>query len=202
MGQGINENPKAQVILETDGEVILYKDFFNLDERDRLFQALYSEIIWQQETIQLFGKKYQVPRLIAWYGDRDKVYTYSGIAHTPQAWNSTLFLIKNRLETLLRAKFNSVLLNLYRDGQDSMAWHSDDEPELGKNPTIASVSFGATRRFSLKHKHIKERKVELELSSGSLLLMQGETQHYWKHQIPKTKKPVGARINLTFRTIQ
>lgn len=190
------------IIVSMDGEVIFYKDFFNIDESDELFAELYSGTQWQQDTIQIFGKCTPLPRLTAWYGDEGKSYTYSGIEQHPQPWTPTLSSIKARIEKVADVTFNSVLLNLYRHGKDSVSWHSDDEPELGKNPIIGSVSFGETRRFSLKHKQIKDRKVEIDLPHGSFLLMRDETQHYWRHQISKTTKAVSPRINLTFRIIQ
>lgn len=194
--------PEEKVIISMDGEVIFYKNYFNLNESDRLFSELYADIKWQQKTIQIFGKRNLLPRLTAWYGDEGQSYIYSGIEHNPEPWNPALSLIKERIEKVAQVRFNSVLLNLYRNGRDSVAWHSDDEPELGQNPIIASVSFGGTRCFSLKHKQIKQRKVEIDLPHGSLLLMRGETQHHWQHQIAKTTKSVSPRINLTFRIIK
>ncbi|MGD2181846.1 alpha-ketoglutarate-dependent dioxygenase AlkB family protein [Lusitaniella coriacea] len=196
-----NTKQSGKVILSTDGEVILYENFFTAKESDRLFNNLHSHIQWQQDTIQMFGKSIPLPRLTAWYGDEGKSYNYSGIKQYPKPWIPELSLIKNRIEQVVKVKFNSVLLNLYRNGKDGMDWHSDDEPELGKNPIIGSVSLGGTRRFLLKHKKMKVQKVETELSHGSLLLMCGETQHHWQHRVPKTAKTVEPRINLTFRII-
>ncbi len=197
-----NNHLQRRVIIETDGQVILYPDLFNRQDSNGLFSDLCDRIQWRQETIQIFGKRMSVPRLTAWYGDEGKFYTYSGIEHHPQPWIPPLKSIKSKVEEISDVTFNSVLLNLYRTGKDSMAWHSDDEPELGKNPIIASVSLGATRRFSLRHKTAKDRKVHLDLTNGCLVLMQGETQHRWQHQIPKTSQSVQPRINLTFRTIK
>lgn len=191
-----------QKIIETDGEALFYPNFFNQEESDLFFSDLFSNIKWKQEIIKMFGKKMPIPRLTAWYGDEGKFYIYSGIKHQPEKWNETLNKIKHKVDKLANICYNSVLLNLYRHGQDSMAWHSDDELELGQNPIIASVSFGATRRFSLKHKNKPTHRVSLDLTHGSLLLMQGETQHYWLHQISKTKRNVEPRINLTFRIIK
>ncbi|MDB9476213.1 alpha-ketoglutarate-dependent dioxygenase AlkB family protein [Dolichospermum circinale] len=188
-----------KTIISTDGEVILYQNFFNTQESSQLFEDLSSKVKWKQEIIQIFGKKMPIPRLTAWYGDEGKSYTYSGIEQHPEPWNTTLQFIKSKVEEIAKVSFNSVLLNLYRHGKDSVSWHSDDEPELGKNPIIASVSFGATRRFSLRHKHSKNHRIAIDLTSGSLLLMQGETQHFWQHQIAKTAKEIQPRINLTFR---
>lgn len=134
-------------------------------------------------------------------GDVGKSYTFSGIQLNPESWTPTLLKIKARVEAIANVSFNSVLLNLYRDGNDGISWHSDAEPELGQNPIIASVSFGELRRFLFKHKYQKDLKEEIALTHGSFLLMSGTTQHFWQHQIPKTKKKVNSRINLTFRTI-
>ena len=142
------------------------------------------------------------PRLNAWYGDPGCRYGYSGTRFEPLPWTETLTDIKERLTATLGVAFNSMLANRYRDGRDSVAWHSDDEPELGRNPVIASVSLGATRRFTLKHKSRRDiRPLAVDLTHGSLLVMSGPTQHQWLHQIAKTTRIVGERINLTFRYI-
>lgn len=195
-------NPQQTAIIDTDGEVIFYPNFFSIEESDRLFSDLYSTVKWRQDTIHIYGKKIPLPRLTAWYGDEGRSYTYSGIEQHPEPWTPTLTSIKLKAEEASGVTFNSVLLNLYRHGKDSVSWHSDDEPELGENPIIASVSFGGSRRFFLKHKTSENRKVALDLCNGSLLLMKGETQHFWKHQISKTSKFVEPRINLTFRVIK
>ena len=188
--------------LMPDGEVAIYRNFFNRIESDQIFQALLSKIKWRQDKMKLYGKEFELPRLTAWYGDDGKSYTFSGIPMNPDAWTPTLLSIKSRIEEVTQAKFNSVLLNLYRSGKDGVSWHSDDEPELGKNPIIASVSFGETRRFQLRHKLDKSLdKVEITLTHGSLLIMKGSTQHLWQHQIPKSAKSLRERINLTFRII-
>jgi alkylated DNA repair dioxygenase AlkB len=197
----VENQVNKKTIISTDGEVILYPNFFSAKEGNQLFSDLYSSVNWKQEIIQFFGKQMPIPRLTAWYGDEGKSYTYSGIEQHPESWNTTLKLIKSKIEEIAQVNFNSVLINLYRDGKDSVSWHSDDEPELGENPIIASVSFGATRRFSLRHKHLKNHKIDIDLASGSFLLMQGETQHFWQHQIAKTAKEIQPRINLTFRII-
>jgi alkylated DNA repair dioxygenase AlkB len=186
-----------------DGEVIFYPAFFPVPEADQLFQTLLQETHWQQDTIKIQGRSIRLPRLTAWYGDRSVTYTYSGITLLPHPWTPTLLTLKSRLETLTPIRFNSVLLNLYRDGRDSVAWHSDDEAELGSEPAIGSVSLGGTRRFSLKHKFRRELgRIDLDLAHGSVLMMQGATQKYWLHQVPKTKREVAPRINLTFRAIR
>lgn len=184
-----------------DAEVYLDPAFFNSEEADALLTDLTANIAWEQKAIQFMGKQVMQPRLVAWYGDEGKSYTYSGQTMHPLEWTPTLFNMKARLDAAAQVTFNSVLLNLYRYGQDSMGWHSDDEPELGTNPVIASVSLGATRTFQFKHKQNPDLKLSIELTHGSLLLMRGATQHFWKHQVPKTKKPLSPRINLTFRVI-
>ncbi|HEY9302031.1 MAG TPA: alpha-ketoglutarate-dependent dioxygenase AlkB [Phormidium sp.] len=201
------EEPKAesqkhgQQLSLPDAEVIMYRDFFNNNESNQIFAELYGTINWKQEVTLLFGKQVAIPRLSAWYGDAGKSYTYSTIKMEPNLWTPTLITIKSKIEAIAGTLFNSVLLNLYRDGKDSVAWHSDDESELGENPAIGSVSFGATRRFMLRHKYQKERKLEIQLTPGSFLLMKGVTQHFWQHQIPKAAKVTEARINLTFRKV-
>lgn len=184
------------------GEVIIHQNFFNELESDYIFSELLNNINWQQEKIRIFGKEVNLPRLTAWYRDIGKSYTYSGITMNPYPWLPILLLTKKRIEATVEVNFNSVLANLYRNGQDYVLWHSDDEKELGKNPTIASISFGASRRFLLRHKSNKDLKtVNLSLGHGSLLIMKGSTQHHWKHQVPKTAKVKTERINLTFRVI-
>ena len=184
-----------------DAEVLFDPQFFDPEESDALFQTLTDEIAWAQESITMWGKPVPIPRLTAWYGDAGKSYKWSGLEQHPLAWTPTLLAIKQRVEVPSATVFNGVLLNLYRGERDSMGWHSDDEPELGVNPVIASVSFGATRKFQFKHKTDPAQRYAVDLPSGSLLIMRGATQHFWKHQIPKTKTPHGARINLTFRVI-
>lgn len=185
-----------------DGEMVIYQNFFEELESDRFFQELRSSINWRQDQIKIFGREVNQPRLTAWYADEGKSYKYSSITMHPDAWTPILLSIKDRIEQVLELNFNSVLLNLYRHGKDYVSWHSDDEPELGNNPTIVSVSFGATRRFQLRHKSNKDLDtVEVSLTHGSLLIMKGSTQHFWKHQVPKTSKISSERINLTFRVI-
>lgn len=185
-----------------DASVSYYPAFYNEAEAHALFEKIYKETPWQQDHITLFGKTHPQPRLTALYGNDEKTYSYSGITMHPKLFTPTLLQIKEKVEAEVGTIFNTVLLNLYRDGNDSNGWHSDDEKELGKNPVIASVSFGAKRCFQLKHKRDKKLKYKLFLNHGSLLLMSGETQHHWKHQLPKTKKINGPRINLTFRVLR
>jgi alkylated DNA repair dioxygenase AlkB len=170
---------------------------------DIVLRRLIDEVPWRAESIVVCGRTYPQPRLIAWYGDAGKNYTYSSIQLTPLPWTTALLDIKSRVEAVARTDFNSVLLNYYRDHRDSMGLHSDDEPELGERPILASLSLGEERTFILKHKREKDLKpIRLKLASGSLLLMKGETQRYWKHGIEKETRPCGPRVNLTFRRIR
>ncbi len=162
---------------------------------------LKSECEWRQDKIILFGKPFLQPRLVAWYGEPEAVIRYSGIEMRPLPWFAQLQSIREMVEQACQTQFNGVLINWYRTGTDSMGWHADDEKELGDEPTIASLSLGATRKFQLKHKTDKSQKAELQLTHGSLLIMAGKTQANYKHQIPKTTKPIEERINLTFRKI-
>ena len=190
----------AKNLLPFNGEVLLFKKFFTEDESEKYFNHLLNEIKWKQEPIKIFGKEVMQPRLTAFYGDIEKTYSYSGIMMKPFLWTKELLEVKNKIETSAKVKFTSALLNLYRDGKDSMGWHRDNEKELGLNPVIGSVSFGASRIFQLRNYKDKKIVKSIELTNGSFLLMSGETQHYWEHQLPKTKH-VGKRINITFRVI-
>ncbi|HBY67399.1 MAG TPA: alpha-ketoglutarate-dependent dioxygenase AlkB [Flavobacteriaceae bacterium] len=183
-------------------DVTYYPNFFSKKIADTYFETLLIETNWQQDDITIFGKTYKQPRLTALHGEEGKSYTYSGITMRPLPFTSVLKEIKKEVEKISEVNFNVVLLNLYRDGQDSNGWHSDDEKELGKNPVIASVSLGVERTFHLKSKDDKESKTSIILQHGSLLLMRGGTQENYKHQLPKTKKVDSPRINLTFRTIK
>lgn len=186
-----------------DAEVKYIYDFISYDESLRYLEQLLNEVNWQQNKIKMFGKIYDEPRLTAWYGDDGIRYKYSGIQLDPLPWNSLLAKLKGLVSDEAETNFNSALLNYYRDGQDSMGYHQDNEPELGINPTIASLTFGAERTFQMKHINDKSiKRKDIPLKSGSLLVMSGTTQHYWKHQIPKTKKNIGPRLNITFREIK
>lgn len=191
----------GEVLAMSDAKVTFYRNFFDLQESDALFQILLNEINWRQDKMKLYGKEIDLPRKTAWYGDRDKSYTFSGIRLDPEPWTPSLLEVKQRIEEVAEVQFNSVLLNLYRHGSDGISWHTDAEPELGENPVIGSVSFGGTRRFMFRHREDQDLKAEVELTHGSFLLMAGETQHFWQHQIPKTSKKIESRINLTFRVI-
>ncbi len=169
----------------------------------RLFSSLLTGVIWTQHRIILFGKSHPCPRLSAWYGEPGSDYSYSGLKLRPMPWSEQLLEIKAVVEERVGVFFNSLLLNQYRNGSDSMGWHADDEPELGEQPVIASVSLGETRRFLLRQRHAsgKRKSISVDLTSGSLLVMSGNCQTEFKHSIPKTKRDVGVRINLTFRRI-
>ena len=184
-----------------DADVTLYHTFFPVAEADGLFDRLRAQVNWQEQHVMIFGKPVLVPRLVAWYGDEGTDYTYSGITVHPQAWIDSLLHIKERIDAEAGIEFNSVLCNLYRNGRDSISWHSDSEPALGHNPVIGSISLGAVRTFHLRYNKDKTLRVKLDLPHGSFLLMRGGTQHSWKHQLPKTARPVGPRINLTFRVV-
>ena len=181
-----------------DGWIIYVPDFYEKEIADQFFNLFYHTINRQQGEIKLFGKKHLTPRLEAFYAEENKSYGYSGQRLVTSTFTKELTQIKENIELTFSIQLNSVLINLYRDGNDSNVWHADNEPELGINPIIASLSLGATRRFDLRHTSTKE-KLSLELEPGSLLIMGGELQHYWKHQIAKTKKVNAPRINLTFR---
>ncbi|SHK10510.1 alpha-ketoglutarate-dependent dioxygenase AlkB family protein [Hymenobacter psychrotolerans] len=187
-----------------DAEVLLDPHFLPPDTADALLIELTRTIAWRQEPIRLFGKEVLQPRLTAWHGDATAHYQYSGLALAPQPWTPALLELRKQVEAATATQFNSVLLNLYRAGQDSMGWHADDEPELGPAPVIASVSLGETRRFRLKPRdpqRTPHAPVALDLASGSLLVMRGATQQHWLHAVPKTARPVGPRLNLTFRAV-
>ncbi len=183
-----------------DGELYLLRGFYPPQQADSLFQRLSQELDWRQEEISVYGRQVKVPRLMCWYGDPGMNYRYSGVDHAPEPWTATLLQIKADVEGALGAHFNSVMANLYRDGRDSMGCHADDEKELGLNPVIASLSFGERRLIRFRHKK-KRLKLELELAHGDLLLMGGELQHHWRHELPKTKLAKKSRINLTFRRL-
>mgnify|MGYP006186866213 FL=1 len=185
-----------------DAEIVYYPQFFDKEQADSIYTELLQKINWQQDNITVFGKTHPQPRLTALYGNEGKPYSYSNITMQPNPWNSLLQKIKYFIEATTECQFTTVLLNQYRDGKDSNGWHADNEKELGTNPIIASLSFGAERVFQLKHNTIADAKKSIVLEHGSLLLMKGSTQHFWKHQIPKTAKPIGNRINLTFRSIK
>ena len=185
-----------------DGDCRLVEGVITPADGALLMDRLLHRIDWVQPEIRMFGRRYRSPRLAAWYGDAGAVYRYSGLVNRPLPWREELLELKSRLEEHFASRLNSVLLNLYRDGSDSMGWHSDDEPELGAEPCIVSVSLGSTRRFRFRHRFDPAvNPVSVDLLHGSVLIMRGRTQDNWKHALPRTRKPVGPRINLTFRYI-
>ena len=185
-----------------DAEVLYIAGFLNAKEAATLYEKLLSETPWQHDQITLFGKTHPQPRLTSFYGTDDLSYSYSNIKMEPNSFTPTLLKLKEEVEQKAETTFNSVLLNLYRDGKDSNGWHADNEKELGLNPIIASITLGSERFFHLKHISKPEHKCKIKLENGSLLLMKGSTQHFYKHQIPKTMQQISPRINLTFRTIK
>jgi alkylated DNA repair dioxygenase AlkB len=187
-------------LMMPDADVWLLHDWIKPNTADKLLEHFTQALAWEQPSIKMFGKSMKVPRLQAWYGDESATYTYSGLKMRPHPWEQKLAQLKAYCEQTCDTSFNSVLANLYRNGQDSMGMHADDEPELGKEPVIASVSLGQTRQFDFKHRHDKQ-KVGIELHHGSLLIMRGKTQKNWQHGINKTKRAPQARINFTFRYV-
>ncbi|MEJ7671688.1 MAG: alpha-ketoglutarate-dependent dioxygenase AlkB [Chitinophagaceae bacterium] len=195
--------PKKEKYEPEDASLVLIESFFTKEEADRLYENLLKATEWKTSQITIYGKQHDTPRLIAWYGDPGKNYTFSGNTKSTLPWTPDLLFIKEKVDKEAGVTFNSVLLNLYRTGKDSVGWHRDNEKEFGTNPIIASVSFGETRPFQLRHKfknHID--RITIPITPGSLLIMKGSTQHFWEHQIPKTAKLISPRINLTFRIIK
>ncbi len=194
-------NDPDQNLLPQDGEVYYHGVVFDQAQADDYFNELMHEIDWQADQAQFAGKIIKTARKVAWHGERDFRYRYSGVEKIALPWTKTLLSIKAAIEQKSQTTYNSCLLNLYHDGSEAMSWHSDGEKDLKQGAAIASVSFGAERRFMFKHKQAKE-KVAIVLAHGSLLIMQGETQQHWQHRLPPTVKVTEPRINLTFRTIQ
>ena len=191
----------ATRIVLGDDALLLHENVWSPDEAAGLDEELRASLHWEQHVLRMFGRDILAPRLSAWYGDEGATYRYSGLSMAPLPWTSTLLAIRSRLQAVCpEPRFNSVLANLYRDGQDSMGWHSDDEPELGPDPVIASVSFGGTRAFRLGHRQRKETQRVL-LPPGSVLIMPAGIQERWRHAVPKTRTAVAPRVNLTFRAI-
>ncbi|MDM9631998.1 alpha-ketoglutarate-dependent dioxygenase AlkB family protein [Robiginitalea aurantiaca] len=188
-------------IILPDAKLHYNPDFLSTREADSLFHNLLHSVSWKEDSIRIFGKTYMQPRLTALFGEEGKSYSYSGIQMDPIPFTRELADLKTRIETSSGERFTTCLLNLYRDGNDSNGWHADNEKELGKHPFIASVSLGATRIFHIKHRQDKKLRFRMQLLHGSLLLMGGPMQEFWLHQIPKSRQPLGKRINLTFRKI-
>jgi len=189
------------VELLPDSQLIFIRDFIP-DPTNYNFTELLKQTKWQQDKVFLFGRYHLAPRLTAYYGEENASYTYAGMKQSPLKFTPLLEEFKNRIQDTFGERLNAVLLNYYRNGNDKMGWHADDENELGKNPFIASLSFGAERFIDFKHHSEKENRIRVALTNGSLLVMQGELQHHWKHQIPIQKKVTEGRINLTFRLIK
>lgn len=194
-------DPTVHNLLNKDGCVLYYPATFNPIDCSAMFTSLMGSLDWRVDQLLMFGKLITTKRKVAWVGDEGCSYTYSGVKKEPQPWTPELLLIKSKVEEISQWKFNSCLLNLYHDGSEGMGWHSDDEPELVQAAPIASLSLGAARKFSFKHKADKTN-ASLMLENGSLLLMQAPTQFFWNHSLVKTTRPTGPRINLTFRAIQ
>jgi alkylated DNA repair dioxygenase AlkB len=222
-----DDQSKVFKIRIPDGSLIYSRDFFTRDVSDRVLEYLqkndsfdppltdwggiseqdiqkinFLNIKWKQELISIYGKVSLLPRLTAWYGDADRSYSYSGIKSQANSWNEGLLYIKRAIEQVSGTTFNSVLLNWYRNGDDHLGWHADNEKELGSNPTIGSVNLGETRDFVLRRNGDPSKKITIPLEHGSLLVMCGAMQHYWEHSVPKRRKIKTSRINLTFRQIQ
>lgn len=192
------------IALAAGGELLFVPGWIEPGEAERMFAGLRDETPWSSRTLRVAGREVREPRLTAWYGDPEARYTYSGLTLDPIPWTPLLASLRVRVEEAAGARFNSVLVNLYRDGNDSMGFHADKEPELGKSPIIASLSFGPARRFLLRavKAALEPQKLELPLGDGALLVMRGTTQHFYRHGVPKSRAAAGPRINLTFRFIQ
>lgn len=191
----------VEYFLENDSNLDLKKTNWRSLDKDQLDTVMFKNIKWHHDKIKIYGKEVFLPRYSAWYGDNDKPYTYSGLTLRPKSWNEGLLCIKNKIDKIAGVQFNSVLLNWYRDGEDHISWHTDAEKSLGKNPTIGSVNFGATRKFQLRRINNENEKLEIPLKHGTLLVMEGEIQHFWQHAVPKEKQIKDSRFNLTFRVI-
>ena len=192
--------PPFRTIIDGDGQLLLCEYFLDPSLAAEAFALLRRELAFHSEHYVIYGRRVEAPRRVAWHGDADAVYTYSGLSHAPRPWTPTLLRLRRQVEAAADQTFNSVLANLYRDGNDSMGWHADKEPELGATPLIASLSLGEARVFKVRHGRRGET-VALELNAGSLLIMRGPFQHHWCHSVPKTRQQKGERINLTFRHV-
>lgn len=193
-------NSLNQNILPFNGEVIDYGIVLTFEESTRYFNQLFNENFWENDELVLFGKRIVTARKVAWFGDADFQYSYSNTIKKAHSFTQELLKLKSIVEEISGEKFNSCLLNLYHNGNEGLGWHQDNEKELGPNPVIASLSLGAIRKFSFKHISTKT-KIDHILQPGSLIVMKGETQNCWLHALPKSKKVLKPRINLTFRTI-
>lgn len=188
-------------LLPFEGEVLYFPDLFTPGDSIHFLELLKNNIQWKQEPIKIMGKEIMQPRLTAWYGESEKPYRYSGITMQAYSWTDFLLEIKSKIEDKAQTHFTSVLLNYYRNGEDSMGWHRDNEKELGSQPIIGSVSFGSTRKFQFRPYTGKKPLIDIPLSAGTGLIMKGMTNHFWEHRLPKAPKLISPRINLTFRKI-
>lgn len=188
-------------LISQDGELYLYEQFLKKNEAHYYFKKLLLDTPWQQRKITMFGKTFDQPRLVSWHAESGVHYQYSGIKLAPSPWTDALLTLKSSVEELIGHSFNSAFLNLYRNGEDYMGWHRDNEKALGSNPIIASVSLGEKRLFKLKHINNNSIKYDCELNSGCLLVMAGKIQHYWKHCLPKSRKAGNPRVNITLRQV-
>ncbi len=199
---GLFEGPATQQIDLPGADIVLHQQAWSPKSGDRLCKRLIQETDWRQDKISMFGQTHDVPRLNAWYGDPDCSYVWSGIQMKPSAWTPSLQRIRERVTKLAATQFNSVLLNFYRDGNDKVDWHADDEKVLGVDPVIASVSLGASRKFRMRRKDRSQAPVDIILRSGDVLVMRGSTQRLWEHEVPRSKRISQPRVNLTFRVIE
>lgn len=197
----MNSELKSKKIVLQDANLVYYPNFIRKENADNLYDVLLNHLAWEQHSIKIFGKTIPQPRLTALYSINSQPYTYSGLTLNPHPFTKELDTLHSKIFEQTGYSFTHCLANLYRDGNDSMGWHTDNEKKLGNDPIIASLSLGGVRNFQLKHNNNKELKYSLPLDHGCLLIMKGKTQEFWKHQLPKTKMPVSPRINLTFRTI-
>ena len=191
----------SELIKLADADLRYFPRWVDADLADGWLSEISAQTSWSQPQIKLYGRSIAVPRLVAWYGDADAHYRYSGFTHEPLTWTPLLADIRQRVQQQVGQRLNGVLLNYYRDGQDAMGWHSDDERELGQQPLVVSLNLGATRRFDFRRKGTSGIEYSISLEHGSLLVMSGLTQHYWQHQIARTRKVRAPRLNLTFRQI-
>lgn len=191
--------PVSQYFQLPNAELYYWPSFLN-DADCRAFMATLTDLPWQQPEIMMFGRKILIPRQQLWMGDAHCSYRYSGVTFVPEPWQPEILQLTQQINQRLQQSFNCVLLNWYQDGSQAMGWHSDDEPELGVAPQIASLSLGQQRRFDLRHRQTNAQ-LQLELANGSLLLMAGQCQQYWQHRLPKQAQATAQRFNLTFRYI-
>ena len=200
--QSLFQGPSVEEFELPGADLTLHKSVWVQPDGDLLCQQLVEELEWSQDKISMFGQVHDVPRLNAWYGDRNCSYSWSGIQMSPMEWTPTLSSIRQRVIELAGEEFNSVLANLYRDGSDKVDWHADDEQVLGLTPIIASVSFGASRKFRLRRKDRSLTATDIVLDSGDVLVMRGPPQQLWEHQVPRSKMVKEPRVNLTFRKVR